>query len=134
MFAKLSRKLKLQGGGSSVRSFVHIRDVADGTLRVARQAVPPNVYHLSTNRYIAIRDLVAMICKKVGVAFEDMVETADDRPGKDHAYFLDSTKARETLGWSDGIDLESGIGDTIGWVAANFDVLRNQPLNYVHKP
>src|SRR5215218_2092378 len=31
LFIKLGRKLQLHGGGHSVRSFIHIRDVADGT-------------------------------------------------------------------------------------------------------
>src|SRR2546430_2709346 len=31
---RMGRKLPLHGGGHSVRSFIHIRDVADGTLRV----------------------------------------------------------------------------------------------------
>ena len=40
------RKLRLEGGGTSVRSFIHIRDVVDATLRVCRarhgrSGVPP---------------------------------------------------------------------------------------------
>jgi dTDP-glucose 4,6-dehydratase len=35
-FIKLGRKLQLDGGGRSTRSFIHARDVAEATLRAAR--------------------------------------------------------------------------------------------------
>ncbi len=38
-----------------------------------------------------------MIAQRLGIAFEDLAEVADDRPGKDHAYQLDSTKAGSIL-------------------------------------
>lgn len=131
---RLGRRLPLHGGGASVRSFIHIRDVADGTLRVARQAPPGETYHLATGRNLSIRELVELICRRLNVAFGDVVEVVGERPGKDSAYLLDSTKARQTLGWRDRIGLEEGIDETIAWVTANLDVLRHQPLEYIHKP
>ena len=44
------RKLRLEGGGSSVRSFIHIRDVVDATLRICRNGTPGGIYHLSTDQ------------------------------------------------------------------------------------
>ena len=55
LFFFIGRKLQLHGGGQSVRSFIHVRDVADGTLRVARNGVPGEIYHLSTKRNISIK-------------------------------------------------------------------------------
>ncbi len=131
---KLGKKLPLHGGGHSLRSFIHIRDVADGTMRVARQANPGEIYHFSTSRNISIRDLVRLICERMKVSFEEMVEITEDRPGKDAAYLLDSSKAKGILGWSDKIGLEEGIEDTIRWVEGNIDVLKDMPLAYMHKP
>ena len=65
-FIKLGRKLQLHGGGRSVRSFIHARDVAEGTLRVARQAPPGETYHFSTDLYLSIRELVERICARTG--------------------------------------------------------------------
>lgn len=131
---KSGKRLPLHGGGHSLRSFIHIRDVADGTLRVARKAVPGEIYHLSTSRNISIRDLVRLICERMKVSFEEMVEITEDRPGKDAAYLLDSSKAKGVLGWSDKIGLEEGIEDTIRWVEGNIDVLKDMSLAYIHKP
>lgn len=134
LFARLGRTLQLHGGGHSVRSFIHIRDVSDGTLRAAREGRPGEVYHLSTDRFISIRDLVQMIADRMGVPFSDFVEVVGERPGKDAAYLLDSGKARGQLGWDDRVGLEEGIDETIAWISADLDELRSQPFDYIHKP
>ncbi|MBE2180003.1 MAG: GDP-mannose 4,6-dehydratase [Chthoniobacterales bacterium] len=134
LFLALGQKLQLHGGGHSVRSFIHIDDVSDGTLRAVLEGNPGDVFHLSTTRTISIRDLVATMCGQAGVAFEDFAEIVADRPGKDSAYLLDSALARTKLGWKDRISLEEGIADTHKWVSDNLEVLRAQPMNYVHKP
>lgn len=134
LFIKLGRKLQLHGGGRSVRSFIHARDVAEGTLRVARQSPLGETYHFSTDLYVSIRELVERICARLGVKFEDVVEVVGDRPGKDAAYLLDSTKARTTLGWKDVVSLDQGIDETIAWISSNFEELKKQPADYIHKP
>jgi len=134
LYILLGRKLPLHGGGHSVRSFIHIRDVADGTLRVARQGRIGEAYHFSTTRNISIRKVVEMICDTMGETFDDVVEIVDDRPGKDEAYLLDSSKARTCLGWKSEVELEDGIQKTISWVRDNLETLKQQSLDYVHKP
>jgi dTDP-glucose 4,6-dehydratase len=134
LFIKLGKKLKLDGGGHSVRSFIHIRDVADGTLRAAREGVPGSGYHLSTGRFISIRDLVEMICARLGARFADVVEIVGDRPGKDAAYTLDSSRARTSLGWKDQVSLEEGVTETVRWVEEYLDFLQTAPHDYIHQP
>jgi dTDP-glucose 4,6-dehydratase len=134
LFFLIGRKLQLQGGGQSVRSFIHIRDVADGTLRAARMAAPGEIYHFSTTRNISIRSLVEMIAAQLGVSFAENVEVVGERLGKDAAYLLDSTRAREKLQWQDRITLEQGIEETIAWVRNNLEEIQKQPFDYIHKP
>lgn len=129
----LNKKLQLHGGGKSTRSFIHIEDVSDCTLLAALNAHPPEIYHISTKRTISIRDLVYLISQQLNVSFEENVEIAEDRLGKDAYYLLDSQKARNELGWHDKIALENGIEDTILWVKNNLNTLKKQPFNYIHK-
>ena len=133
-FIKTGRVLQLHGGGRSTRSFIHARDVADGTWRVARDGSPGEVYHFSTDLYVSIRELVERICRRMGADFNKVVEIVGDRPGKDAAYLLDSTKARKTLGWKDHVTLDQGIDETIAWVDSHFEALKKQPSDYIHKP
>lgn len=134
LFLRMGRKLQLQGGGASMRSFIHIDDVADATLRVANDGTPGEAYHISTDKIICIRELVEKICAVQGKKFEECVDIVPDRLGKDAAYKLNSAKIRKELGWKDKITLEEGIEDTFQWVERYFDVLKEQPFDYQHKP
>ncbi len=131
---KLGQKLQLHGGGHSVRSFIHIDDVAAATLAIARKAPAGECYHLSTDRFVSIRELVEMICRMMNADFAAVAQVTDDRPGKDAAYTLDSAKARRTLGWGDTVALEEGVRATLAWVESHFGEIRTQPLDYIHKP
>ena len=59
---------------------------------------------------------------------------AADRPGKDAAYLLDSSRVRRELNWQDRISLEEGISETIDWVDEWIDELKSLPHHYIHKP
>ncbi len=126
-------KLQLHGGGTSVRSFIHIRDVANGTLKVARHGKPGDIYHFSTSKNISIRELVELIAEMMGIGFDDNVEIVGERLGKDSAYLLDSSKAKEELGWQDQISLEEGIEETIKWINDNLEILKQEAWTYIHK-
>ena len=132
-FARTGKRLQLHGGGHSVRSFIHIRDVADATRRIALKGEPGAAYHVSTWQKTTIRELVEKICLMAGIAFADLVDVSDDRLGKDQAYLLDSSRLRDTLGWSDTVGLEEGIRDTLQWVDAHLRELETQPHDYQHK-
>jgi dTDP-glucose 4,6-dehydratase len=127
------RKLRLEGGGQSVRSFIHIRDVVEATLQIARRGAPGEIYHLATDRNQTIRALVEEICRQMGAAFDDCVEIVEGRLGQDAAYLLDSTKARTQLGWLPRRTVEDAVRDTIQWMRQHLDRLRQLPAEYVHR-
>jgi dTDP-glucose 4,6-dehydratase len=133
LFIKLGKKLQLHGGGKSLRSFIHIRDVAEATLEIANKASPPETFHLSTDQHISIRNLVELICHKMGANFENLVEVSPDRQGKDAAYLLDSSKAKKEFNWQPKVTLEDGIEETVAWVQNKFDDLIKEPMEYLHK-
>ncbi len=133
LFIRLGKKLQLHGGGLSTRSFIHINDVSDATLKIAENGKAGETYHISTDRIISIKDLVKLICDKMDVDFNDHVEIVDERPGKDAAYCLDSTKLRKTLDWKDKITLEEGLDEVVSWVDKNMDALQKQRFDYIHK-
>ncbi len=133
LYIKLGKKLQLRGGGHSVRSFIHIRDMAAATLKIAQKGTVGEIYHISTDSYISIKVLVESICKMMQANFTKLVEIVGENPGKDAAYLLDSSKLRDELGWTDRIKLEDGIRETINWVDDNLKELKKQPFEYVHK-
>ena len=134
LFILLGRKLQLHGGGVSTRSFIHMDDVCDATLRILQNGHNGDTYHISTSEVVSIRELVERICAKLGVDFDDYVEVVGERMGKDSAYHLDSTKVRTELGWADHVALDQGLDECIAWVRNNFEALKASNYDYIHKP
>ena len=133
LYARLGKKMQLHGGGKSVRSFIHMDDVSDATHKIALDGIPGESYHISTEETISIRHLVEEICSLTNVNFHDIVEVTEDRLGKDQAYLLDSSKIKQKLKWTDRVNLNQGLRDTLSWVDSNFELLKSLPANYIHK-
>jgi dTDP-glucose 4,6-dehydratase len=131
--ALLGKKLQLHGGGTSIRAFIHGSDVADGIIRAASMGSPGEIYHFSSEKFYSIREVVEIICQRLSVEFSSVVEIAPDRPAKDQAYLMDSSKARIELGWSDEYSFERGVDETIHWVKASLDEIRGSQLEYIYK-
>lgn len=133
IYALAGRKLALHGGGTSVRGFVYGADVADGIMRAVERGTPGEIYHFSPTRFLSIRNVVEIVCERMGVSFDALTVTTAGRPGTDQAYFMDATKARNELGWSESVSFEQGVDATIDWVRRNFDEIKASPWDYVHR-
>jgi len=131
--ALTGRKLQLQGGGTSVRSFIHVDDVSKGLDLIMKNGIPGSSYHLSTNRVISIFDLVKEIALMTNISLGDLVEITEERIGKDQAYTLQSTRIRNELGWQDKISIEQGLEGVHSWVISNLGFLSTLPNIYEHK-
>jgi dTDP-glucose 4,6-dehydratase len=134
LYARLGKKMQLHGGGHSIRSFIHVDDVADATYRIAIDGVAGDSYHISTGDTVSIRTLVEKIADLTQTSFTDLAEVSEDRLGKDQAYLLESSKIRQDLGWSDRVSLDDGLKETLAWVDVNLEVLKTLPADYIHKP
>ncbi len=134
IYLKLGRKIKLDGGGVAVKSYIHVRDVSAGELAILERGRVGERYHLSPDGGIAVKDVVGLICARMGKSFADSTEIGPERPGQDAAYVIDSTKARGELHWKPLITIENGIDEVVSWIEANWDAVSRQPLEYQHKP
>jgi len=132
--ALAGRKLSLHGGGTSVRAFIHVRDAAHGLLQTMDHGRIGEIYHFSPVEFHSIREVVETVCREMNAKFDQVVEVSADRPGKDQAYLMDSSKARSELGWAPKKAFVDGIRETISWVKDNFEEIRTLPWDYVHKP
>jgi dTDP-glucose 4,6-dehydratase len=133
IFLKLGRAIELHGGGTAIKSYIHIRDVSRGELAALRHGAPGAIYHLSPDSGISVRDLVRMICERMGRRFEEVTMAVNERLGQDAAYVIDSSRARRELGWFPRVSLGEGLDEVIGWIERHWDEIRIQPLEYEHK-
>ncbi len=131
--ALTQQKFPLHGGGTSVRSFIHIKDVAEGTLLACLKGKPGDIFHFSTSEFQSIREVVEKVAGAVGVPLSNIIDNAHERPGKDAAYLLDSNKARQELGWEPKLNFENGMNDTIAWARENLETIKKIPAQYIHK-
>ncbi len=127
------KKLNLDGGGYSQRSFIYITDAMKATLELALKAETGSSWHISTKEAISIRDLVKKICKIKNSNFDETVKEVGERLGKDKNYLLDSSKIRNFLNWKDQVKLDNGIKNTIKWIEDNYEELSKLPWTYQHK-
>jgi len=135
IYLKMRKKIQLHGEGKSRRSFVHIRDVVEATMRVAEGGINGEVYHISLSEgQISIFSLVKMICQMMNCNFENSVELVEQNFGQDSKFSISSNKIRTELGWKPKISLEQGIQETIDWIEKNWITISEMPLEYIHQP
>lgn len=130
---RTAQLIPLHGGGMAIKSYIHIRDVSRGELAALTQGKPGSIYHLSPDRGIAIRDLVRLICDRMGKRFEEATRSSDERLGQDAAYVIDSSRARQELGWAPRISLEEGLDEVATWIERHWGEIQFQPLEYEHR-
>ncbi len=116
-----------------MKSYIHVRDVSRGELAAMERGRPGDIYHLSAERGIAVREIVRMICDRMGAAFEEVTTEVGERLGQDAAYVIDSGKARAELGWEPVTGLEEGLSGVIDWINREWSCVREEPLEYIHK-
>ena len=124
-------KIPLHGGGLTRRSFIHSADVAEALEILSKKGNVGNTYHIVGDNYLSIRELVEIICNKMGYKFDDVTVNGQERPGKDLDYSLSGIKIKK-LDWHPNISLEAGIDRMISWFKKyqnNFDI---SDLNYHH--
>lgn len=126
------KTIELHGGGVAVKSYIHIRDVSEGELAIMLKGKIGEIYHLSPDQGVEVREVVKTISKYIGMPFEKTVMTVAERLGQDKAYTIDSTKARIELGWFPKIDIAQGIHSTVSWIRKNLEEILKQPLQYIH--
>jgi dTDP-glucose 4,6-dehydratase len=126
-------RFPLEGGGASYRQFIHVHDLCDAYWRVMLHGQIGEAYHVGSDVTLRIETLVRLICAGMGLDWEDVVEVTPDRPGKDPAYILDSTKMK-ALGWEANITMPDGIEEVRQWMNLNWELLKHQSLTYEHRP
>jgi dTDP-glucose 4,6-dehydratase len=134
VYLKLGRRIELHGGGLASRSFIHIRDVSRGELSALGKGTIGEIYHLATEKYHTIAEVVKLVCDAMHRDFAASTVSVGDRPGQDSAYTLSIQKAKKDLGWEPQIALREGILQVMEWVERNWDEIKNAPLEYAHKP
>ena len=109
--------LEVWGDGSSIRDFIHARDVALGMIHIVKNKITKPV-NLGSGDGVKIRDIAEAISKK----FDKKIKWLTDKPTGDARRVFDMTRASE-CGFKPTITIEDGINQTIEWFLDNKEVI-----------
>ena len=105
--------LKVWGDGSSIRDFIHARDVAEGMLYVVKNKITEPV-NLGSGDEITIKRIAKTIATKANVKIEWQI----DKPTGDPRRVFDMSRAH-SYGFYPKISIEEGVSETIDWYLKN---------------
>ena len=138
-FAKLTGNVSTRnnGGFIQLRSGISFANSEKGgkALQGVRLNVRGNgeIYHISSDEIISIRNLVKFICLKMKYNFSKLVKISPERPGKDKFYILANKKLKKDLKWNSKITLDEGINRCIDWIKKDLKLFSKSDENYIHK-
>jgi dTDP-glucose 4,6-dehydratase len=124
------QKLPLHGGGVAKKSYIHALDLSEAIYLVAQKAEFGKIYNVGPKEPVAIRHLVELAAKEMGISFEALCNVTPPRFGEDSIYWLDSTAIEKDLGWRPQTPLERGVKDMVDWGRKYIDKLVAMPQTY----
>ncbi|MEO0511902.1 MAG: dTDP-glucose 4,6-dehydratase [Planctomycetota bacterium] len=96
--AMRGERLPLYGDGEHVRDWMHVDDHCRGILAALDRGASGRTYNLGAGQERSNLEVARAILDTLGQS-EDLIKHVADRPGHDRRYALDSTRARDELGW-----------------------------------
>lgn len=123
-------KFPLEGGGKTLRSFIHARDLARAIYLICEKAPLGQIYNAGPKNPISNFDLIKEVCSQFGIHMDSFCDITEGRMGEDHVYWLDSTLIKNHLGWEPTIDIEEGVADMISWGRKYLDIIKRDKTTY----
>ena len=109
------------GDGTSARDYVYVGDVVAAN-RAALTRGDGGVFNIGTGALTSIEEVYATVREAVGGSKGEPVERAPEysplRPGEVDKICLDSSLAREVLGWTPQMEFGAGVRQTVEWLAS----------------
>ena len=104
------RRPTIYGDGTHTRDYVFVGDIAAAN-RLALQRGGGRILNLGWGREISVNDIFKALKKNLSSDVEPIY--GEERLGEIHRICLDSSRAREALGWKPEVSLDQGIGRTV---------------------
>jgi len=101
------------GTGSASREFLYVEDAAEAIVTATEKLDTPDPINLGTNMEITIKDLVELIAKLC--KFTGKIEWDPTKPDGQPRRCLDTSKAKQAMGWQAQVGFKEGLKRTIEW-------------------
>jgi UDP-glucose 4-epimerase len=111
------QEIQIFGDGLQLRDFVYVDDAADAFLRAgATDDVNGQVFNVGGAQPISHLELVTLLIETAGTGSYRLVEWPAEKKAIDiGSFYADSTRFRETTGWTPATTLRDGLTQTIAY-------------------
>jgi len=121
--------IPVYGTGANIRDWLFVEDHAAALYRILTQGSVGETYNLGGDSELRNLDLAKHLCTILDrlmpasphVPHADLITFVTDRPGHDHRYAIDSSKAQQVLNWQPSVTIEEGLERTVRWYLENRD-------------
>lgn len=118
ILAHQNKKIPIYNQGKGMRDWIHVDDHCNAIAKVIHDGKDGEKYNIAANNEYDVLTVVQKILSIMGKPSDEFV-FAENRPGHDDRYSMDSTKIQNDLGWNPTIEFEQGLGDTVNWYLEN---------------
>lgn len=112
------RRPVIRSDGSPLRDYLYVRDAVTGYLTLARALDAPGIageaFNLGADTPLTVLEITTKILEVMGCADLEP-DVRDEASGEIARQHLDSTKARERLGWTAATELGGALAQTVDW-------------------
>jgi GDP-L-fucose synthase len=109
--------IEVWGTGKATREFLYADDCARAILLAAEHYNSSEPVNIGSGFEISISDLAKLIAKLAGFTGEFVWDAS--KPDGQPRRFLDTSRARESFGFTAEVSFEEGLKNTIDWYRAN---------------
>lgn len=108
----------IQGDGSNVRAFLHVKDVCSALKLILEKGEIGEIYNIGSDDHqeYTVLDIAYKIINKIikpeALEYDNWIKYIEDRPFNDKRYYISNQKVKD-LGWTIKIDFEKGLDNLI---------------------
>jgi len=117
------RPPQIRSDGSPERDFLHVEDAVGAYLAIEAAlgsgGASGEAFNAGGERPHSVREVVDLIAAAAGTGIEPEYLGSGTPDGEIDRQYVDSTKLRETTGWSPRVALADGLAGTLEWYRAH---------------
>jgi dTDP-glucose 4,6-dehydratase len=113
---KEDKPVTIQGDGSNVRAFLHVRDVCSALECILNKGTIGDIYNIGSDEHdeYTVLEIAKMLIRMIKQTEDkdSWISYIEDRPFNDKRYYISNEKVKQ-LGWKIKVDFEDGLKELI---------------------
>lgn len=110
--------IPIYGAGINIRDWIYVLDHCSAVANVLTTGAAGEIYNVSSGNEVTNIEIVSKILELLHKP-QSLITFAEDRPGHDTRYSLDSSKLRTELGWQPNSSFSQYLQSTVAWYVEN---------------